>query len=60
MDITAEHAEFLRDIRDSGHINPLASTQALQQEFGLNRHEARRILLEWMRNPEIYAKEILL
>ena len=39
---------FLDNIRETGKINMLGATPYLEDAFGLNRHDAKDILFEWM------------
>ncbi len=39
---------YLDNIRETGKINMFGAAPYLQDAFGLSRHEARDILLEWM------------
>ncbi len=39
---------FLDNIRESGSINMFGAALVLQEVFGLDRREAKDILLEWM------------
>ena len=41
--------EYLDGLRDSGLTNMFGASPYLQESFGLNRYEAKDILLEWMR-----------
>lgn len=43
--------EYLDGLRDSGVTNMFGAAPYLQDAFGLNRHEAKAILLEWMEAP---------
>jgi len=43
-----EHKEYLDKLRESGKTNMYGAGQYLQQEFGLEKNEARTILSEWM------------
>ena len=43
-----QHKEFLDMLRKSGITNMFGATPYLQDEFALNRKEARAILSEWM------------
>lgn len=43
-----EHKEFLDKLRESGVTNMFGAAPYLQNEFGLDRIEAREILKEWM------------
>ena len=40
--------EYLNMVRDHGGINMFGAAPHLAEEFGLDRREARQILLEWM------------
>ena len=42
--------EYLNDLRDSGVTNMFGAGIYLQEEFGLEKKEARSILSEWMRS----------
>lgn len=46
--MTAEHKTFLDELRESGETNMFGASPYLQEEFGLDKHEARAILSEWM------------
>jgi hypothetical protein len=41
---------FLDSIRESGAINMFDGGRLIQQQFGLDRHYSREILIEWMQN----------
>jgi hypothetical protein len=43
-----EYFEYLEELRKSGETNMFGAAPYLQQEFGLDRREARAILMEWM------------
>lgn len=43
-----EHKEYLDKLRESGETNMFGATPYLQEEFGLDKHEARVILKEWV------------
>lgn len=40
--------EWLNMVRESGHINMFQAGQSLQEVFGLDRREAKKVLFEWM------------
>ena len=40
--------QYLDDLRESGVVNMFGAAPYLQDEFGLNKYEARAILCEWM------------
>ena len=40
---------FLDNVRESGSINMFGAAPVLQEVFGLDRREAKDILLEWMK-----------
>ena len=51
MEITRdeqEYFDFLTDLRDSGAINMFGAAPCLSAEFGLDKQEARQVLLAWM------------
>ena len=57
MEITRdeqEYFDFLIDLRDSGAINMFGAAPCLSAEFGLDKREAREVLLAWM---ESFDKE---
>jgi hypothetical protein len=43
-----EYFEYLEELRKSGETNMFGAGEYLQEEFGLDRREARAILMEWM------------
>ena len=45
-----EHTEFLDELRESGATNMFGAGKWLQEEFGLEKGEARQILATWMKN----------
>ena len=47
-----EHKEFLDDLRDSGVTNMYGATPYIMEAFGVDKAEAREILLEWMDSCE--------
>ena len=47
-----EHKEFLDALRESGKTNMFGAGRYLQEEFGIDRTEAREILLEWIKTFE--------
>lgn len=44
-----EHLHFLDDLRDSGITNMLGAAPYLIETFEVTRHEAKKILLYWMK-----------
>lgn len=46
--------DYLNELRDTGVTNMFGAGPYLQDEFQLNREEARMIILEWMKNPRKY------
>mgnify|MGYP003148099516 CR=1 FL=1 len=55
MEITRDNQEyfdFLVDLRDSGAINMFGAAPCLSAEFGLDKHEAKQVLLTWMESFE--------
>ena len=49
-DSSQEYFAYLDDLRDSGVTNMFGAAPYLQEEFGLDRYEARDILLQWMQS----------
>ena len=47
-----EHKEFWDALRESGKTNMFGAGRYLQEEFGIDRTEAREVLLEWIKNFE--------
>ena len=49
---------YLEELRRSGVTNMFGATPYLMEEFGLEKNEARKILIDWMNNydPEDYAE----
>jgi hypothetical protein len=46
--MTKEHYDYLIALRDSGVTNMWGAAPYLQEYFGLDRKEAKDILLEWI------------
>ena len=44
-----EYYEYLEALRQSGVTNMFGAAVYLERDFGLDRYEARDILLEWMK-----------
>jgi len=47
-----EHKKFLDELRESGKTNMFGAGSYLEEEFGLDKYEARAVLSEWMRTFE--------
>ena len=47
-----EMFEYLNTLRETGATNMFGASPYLQQAFGIERREAKTILLEWMKNYE--------
>ena len=47
---TNEYWIFLENLRRSGEINMFGATPYLQDYFNLTKSEAKKILLDWMKN----------
>jgi len=45
-----KYFEYLNDLRDSGEVNMFLATPYLEFEFGLDRREAKNILLAWIKS----------
>ena len=48
-EVVREEFEYLTELRDSGAVNMFGAAPYLAEEFGLDRREAKQVLLEWMR-----------
>lgn len=45
-----EHKKFLDELRESAETNMFGAAPYLQEEFGLDKKEAREILFQWMKS----------
>lgn len=43
-----EYFDYLVELRDSGVTNMFGAAPFLQEEFGLDRTEAKNVLIKWM------------
>jgi hypothetical protein len=48
-DMKNDMFDFLDAVRESGAVNMFEGGRLIQEEYGLDRHEARDILVEWMK-----------
>jgi hypothetical protein len=48
VELTDEHREFLKNLRDTGVTNMFEAGPYLMVAFGLKSYEAREVLLAWM------------
>lgn len=48
-DMKDEMFDFLDAVRESGAVNMFEGGRLIQEQYGLSRHEARDILVEWMK-----------
>ena len=48
--------EWLNMVRESGYMTMFQAGQSLQDAFGLDRREAKKVLLEWMEWVQKEAK----
>jgi hypothetical protein len=46
----SEEFEYLNELRESGETNMFGAGRYLQNDFGLNKYEARDIVLAWMKS----------
>lgn len=44
-----EQKEFLDNLKEKGETNMFGAGLYLQWEFGLDKREARKVLIEWMK-----------
>ena len=49
-----EYSDYLEALRKSGKTNMFGAGVYLEDEFGLSRQDAKKVLLEWMQS---YQKE---
>ena len=49
-DIERNVCEYLNDLRESGETNMFGARPYVEEEFGLSKPEAGRILSLWMKN----------
>lgn len=49
--------EWLNMVREHGSMNMFQAKQSLQDAFGLDRREAKKVLLEWMEWVQKEAKQ---
>lgn len=56
MKTTNKYWIYLEELRQSGETNMYGATPYLMREFDLSNDEAKKILLDWMKNynPEDY------
>lgn len=47
-DSLSDYFEYLDELRLSGETNMFGAGEYLQREFGLDRREARDVLMKWM------------
>ena len=43
-----QYFEFLDQLREDGKINMFGAAPVLAEVYGLDKREARKVLLEWM------------
>ena len=44
-----EHKEYLDRLRESGKVNMFGASHYLREKFGLERKEAKEIVLDWIK-----------
>jgi hypothetical protein len=47
--LTAEHHDFLIELRDSGETNMWGAAPYIEREFNVSRADGKTILLEWIK-----------
>jgi len=47
-----EMFEYLELLRETGETNMFGASPYLQQAFDIGRHEAKSVLMEWMKTYE--------
>jgi hypothetical protein len=50
--------EYLDNLRESGICNMYESGKFVREEFGLDRYEARDVVIEWMQTFSQRMKEL--
>lgn len=45
-----EMFEYLDTLRETGVTNMFGAAPYLQQAYGIDKHEAKAVLLDWMKN----------
>lgn len=53
--VTEEMMDFLDDLRESGDTNMFGAAPYLQDEFGLERRDAKAVLVYWMESFAAYS-----
>ncbi len=48
--VTDEHLDYLDELRESGDTNMFGAGPYMQGEFGVNKREAKEIVLYWMKS----------
>jgi len=43
-----EALEYMNELRDSGEVNMLGAGSFIQRDLGLNRNEAKQIVMWWI------------
>lgn len=49
-DMQAEYFKYLEELRNSGVTNMFGAGEFLEEAFGLEKQEAQRVLIEWMKS----------
>jgi len=57
VEMKEEVFEFLDDLRISGEVNMFGSGPFVSEAFGLSKHEARSLVLEWMETFSVRKKD---
>ena len=52
VEMTEEHRQYLNALRESGVVNMFGAASYLEEEFGLDRKEAKAVLIQWMESFE--------
>jgi len=47
--VTIEHLEYLDDLRESGDTNMYGAGEWLEDDFDINKKDARKVLKYWMK-----------
>ncbi len=49
MKLTRKHKEFLNTLRENGVTNMFGTASHLVAEFGMEKRDAKKVLVTWMR-----------
>lgn len=53
-----KYFQYLFELQESGRTNMFGAAPYLQKAYGLDKTEAKNVLLEWMENYETIAERL--